>query len=62
MKSFIYISLLTLIVTLSFSGCTNSKAITELECTEKGFVSENKKILNYRSGKYIMKTVCVKNK
>lgn len=62
MKKIIPLSLFSLIVIISLSACTSSKAITEKECTQRGLKYENKKVLNYRSGKYVMKTICLENK
>lgn len=62
MKRIITFSLFSLIVVIFLSSCTSIKTTTESECTQRGLKYENKKTLNYRSGKYVMKTICIENK
>ena len=50
------------LLSLFIAGCSNSDVISNKKCIEKGFVFKNAKVLNYRTGKYVMRNVCKKDK
>lgn len=43
-----------------FTGCFDDGTISKEECISQGMVYKNKKILNYRTGKYEQRYVCEK--
>ena len=54
-KNIIFIS----IIMLFFCNCSNNN-IKKEDCIKKGMKLKNKTILNYRTGKYENRLVCVK--
>ena len=55
LKNFIFIFASILL----FCGCNNDN-ISKKDCIKKGMKFKNKTILNYRTGKYENRFVCVK--
>lgn len=42
-----------------FIGCTE-KSVTKADCLKKGLAFKSEKSLNYRTGKYQNKSICIK--
>ncbi len=59
MKKLIINLIVPLLVLILYSGCAESVESQKQQCVEKGLSYKTEKRLNFRTGEYEMKLICV---
>jgi hypothetical protein len=54
--------ILIILLQLILLGCSDSIELKQNECKKNGSILKHMKSLNYRTGEYELKMICIKNK
>lgn len=49
-------------VVLFYAGCSDNSKVSKKECLEQGLIYKVQKQLNFRTGKYETRSICIERK